>query len=133
MYFVVDSWRLSQFPQEVRELLSGSYTYYEAAVAVPGHTFRQPQEGARVIETVVPGEYRWWRTESDEGSELWVDGQRLEDGDTIVLGVGPHVVELIWGGDGGTLALALDEPPSPGSDPFYGVAAMREFVGWTLR
>ena len=57
--FVVQSFRLNQFPVEVRRFLADNYQPYRASVFVAGRHLAGSEGERSEFELIVPGRYRW--------------------------------------------------------------------------
>jgi hypothetical protein len=126
--FVVETYRLDQFPLAVRNLLTSAYVPYRAAVMIPGYTFSTSQDVHRELETFVPGTYRWMTTADGTNDVLELEGRTLQSGDTITLDRGWHAAR--WsGGARGFLVLAVDDLPDVGAGGFYQPRASYLFTG----
>lgn len=125
--FVVESYRLDQFPREVRNLLAGSYVPYRSAVLIPGHIIRGQVGTTWSLETIVPGNYRWIEDRAGSEASLQVDDQVLSPGDTVFLDRGVHEAVVLTGRASGSLVLSVQDPPAPNRAPFYSPGVRREF------
>ena len=70
-----------------------------------------------VFELVVPGEYRWLPITGSQ--PITLDGQPLAAGETTYLASGEHVADFREDVPGGTLVLALEQPPGLAPLAFY--------------
>jgi len=129
--FVVESWRLDQFPEAVRDQLERAYVPYHASVMIPGYSFGDGSIAPRQLDTFVPGVYRWWSEGGEDESALVVGGRTLRHGDSIALDRGLHEARLVGKGAGGFLAWAVPEPPGSGVSGFY-VRGSRRFTDRTV-
>ena len=129
--FIVDSWRLGQFPEPVQEMILGSFVPYRYAVWVPGRTVRPNTDQSRPFEVTVSGEYRWWQDAPVvEGTVLHLNGSELHPGQSLRLEPGLYELRLEGDAREGTLALDLEVPPDRDTvAPFYQGGALREFFG----
>jgi hypothetical protein len=115
--FVVETYRLDQFPPPIRELLNSSYVPYHSAVMIPGFTFSGRSDADRFLDPIVPGTYRWLGN-TDSGGAVEIEGRHLEQGDTITLDRRRY--EARWSGsDTGFLVLAVTDPPNVSTQAFY--------------
>jgi len=119
--FLMQSFRLNQFPVEIRRFWAENYQPYRASVFVAGRRLagRAGQDDA--FEVVAAGSYRWLpdpnpRTDSQAIS---IDGSRLSAGDVIDLEAGDHEATYVEDVAGGLLVLALADPPGPAPQVFY--------------
>jgi hypothetical protein len=115
--FLVESFRLNQFPVEVRRFWAENYQPYRASVFVAGRRLAGPRGAGLEFEILVPGAYRW--LPGGDGPALSLEGRTLAGGDVVELAAGRH--SAIPQGDlpDGMLVLAVDEPPGPAPLSFY--------------
>ncbi len=127
--FLVGTFRLDQFPPEVRHFWAERYVPYRDNVFVPGREI-SGSAGSRIpFEALVPGPYRWLPAVAEGASCVSVDGRALAAGGAVALLVGEHEIALACTASGWlTLALS-DAPGSEDQRPFYGLAMMRENSG----
>jgi len=115
--FIVESFRLNQFPVEVRRFWADNYQPYRASVFVAGRRLEGRGGSSSVFEIVAPGEYRWLPTAGPQ--PITLDGQSLGAGEIIDLASGEHVAGFTEDGPGGILVLALEQPPGLAPLAFY--------------
>ncbi len=115
--FIVESFRLNQFPVEVRRFWADNYQPYRASVFVAGRRLEGRSGSSSVFELVAPGAYRWLPIAGPQTIRL--DGQTLAAGEVIQLASGEHVAEFPEDVPGGILVLALEEPPGLAPLAFY--------------
>ncbi len=115
--FILESFRLNQFPLEVRRFWAENYQPYRASVFVAGRRLRGERGSSSEFELIAAGEYRW--LPSTGPLAIRVDGQLLAAGQVIRLDSGPHVAEFTEDVRDGALLLALEEPPGLPFLPFY--------------
>ncbi|MFV1977914.1 MAG: hypothetical protein ACC649_01045, partial [Myxococcota bacterium] len=115
--FIVESFRLNQFPVEIRRFWSDNYQPYRASVFVAGRRLEGRGGSSSVFELVVPGEYRWLPVAGPQ--PITLDGQPLGAGEITYLASGEHVADFPEDVPGGTLVLALEEPPGLAPLAFY--------------
>jgi len=116
--YIVESYRMRQFPDYVREFWDQHYVRYRGALYVAG--FRVSGSAATDrIEVLVPGEYRWTVDTAPGSGELTVGGSVLRHNETIRLEPGVYAVSLGDPCAEGRLALALPLAPTSRSDSFY--------------
>jgi hypothetical protein len=113
--FLVDSWRMRQFPGEVRRFWAEHYQPYRDSVWVAGR--RIEGEGIRDFELVIDGEYRWLPTDGSQTIEI--DGTKLQPGDRIDLASGTHSARAASAQSPGFLMLSLNDPPGRAERAFY--------------
>jgi hypothetical protein len=113
----VHSFRLNQFPVELRRFWAENYQPYQASVFVAGRRLAGPRGGEAAFELVVPGRYRWIPRGGPHPLAL---GERtLRAGEVVELAAGPHVARFVEDVPDGMLVLAVGEPPGPAPLPFY--------------
>jgi len=117
--FLVESFRLNQFPVELRRFWASHYQPYRASVFVAGVQLAGVAGSTEPFELVVPGRYRWIPFEAPVPLE--VDGEPLPAGGIADLSAGSHVADFPEEVTGGFLVLAVDAPPGPAPRPFYQV------------
>jgi hypothetical protein len=115
--FIVESFRLNQFPVEVRRFWADNYQPYRASVFVAGRRLEGLSGSSSVFELVTPGAYRWLPISGPQPIAL--DGHTLGAGEVIRLASGEHVVEFPEDVPGGILVLALEQPPGLAPLAFY--------------
>lgn len=114
--FVLQSFRLNQFPVELRRFWAEHYQPYSGAVFVAGRALAGRSDERTSVELLVPGRYRWLPQSS--AAALRVDGQNVDAGATLELDRGPHAIEFTQP-TRGLLVLALADPPGPAPESFY--------------
>jgi hypothetical protein len=107
--FIVESFRLNQFPVEVRRFWADNYQPYRASVFVAGRRLEGHSGSSSVFELVAPGTYRWLPITDPQ--PIVVDGQPLGAGEIMHLASGEHVADFPEDVPGGILILALKQPP----------------------
>jgi hypothetical protein len=115
--YVVQSFRLNQFPVEVRRFLADNYQPYRASVFVAGRRLSGPSGGRSEFELIVPGHYRWLPLGA--ATPIRIGKRLLAPGDTIELAAGDHEVEFVDDVAEGMLVLAVDDPPTTAPLAFY--------------
>jgi hypothetical protein len=115
--FVVESFRLNQFPVELRRFWAENYQPYRASVFVAGRRLSGARGEQRELEIVVPGRYRWIPRGGPHA--LGLAGRTLRAGEVVELAAGPQPVRFVEDVADGLLVLALDEPPAEAPLPFY--------------
>ncbi len=117
--FLVQSFRLNQFPLELRRFWSENYQPYRGSVFVAGRRLEGGRGATSPFELIVPGRYRWLPL--DAPHEVEIDATLVAAGGIVALAPGPHTARFIDDATGGMLVLALDEPPGPAPLAFYKV------------
>jgi hypothetical protein len=115
--FVVQSFRLNQFPVEVRRFLAENYQPYRASVFVAGRRFTGAAGERRDFELIVPGPYRW--LPEDGPHSIRIGDRILAPGDVVELDAGVHTARFAEDLAGGVLVLAVNDPPSTAPLAFY--------------
>jgi hypothetical protein len=117
--YVVETYRLAQFPQDIRDFLSLHYIWYSHSLYVAGYNLLGAI-GAVNVDVLVPGKYRWDPDPSSKEARLHIDSIELSPGDTIELTSGQHQAQPIGEGARGQLILAdLPKPVRDGYPYFY--------------
>ena len=116
--FLVQSFRLNQFPVEVRRFWDENYQPYRAAVFVAGRRLSGSSGEAREFELLVPGAYRWLPLDGPQ--PLSIDRELVPPGGVVELAAGPQRAEFVEDVPRGLLLLALDEAPGVAPLAFYG-------------
>jgi hypothetical protein len=115
--FLLQSFRLNQFPVDVRRFWDEHYQPYRASVFVAGQRLAGERGAAREFELIVPGPYRWLPAGGRQG--IAIDGRRLAPGEVVELGRGRYRAEFLDDVAAGMLVLALAEPPGEAPQRFY--------------
>jgi hypothetical protein len=117
--FLVQSFRLNQFPLELRRFWAENYQPYRASVFVAGRRLEGGSGASSDFELIVPGRYRWLPANAPR--PVRIDQTILGAGDVLALAPGPHTAGFLEDATGGMLVLDLPEPPGPAPLPFYKV------------
>ncbi len=115
--FIVQSFRLDQFPLELRRFWAANYQPYRASVFVAGRHLEGRQGSETRFELIVPGRYRWIPFEGPQ--PVAIDGQLVAPGDVVTLDRGEYAAHFVESVSGGMLVLAVDEPPGRAPLTFY--------------
>jgi hypothetical protein len=115
--FIVQSFRLNQFPVELRRFWAENYQPYRDAVFVAGRRLAGPRGGEVAFELFVPGRYRWLPRGGPH--PLAIGERTLGAGEVVELAAGRHVARFVEDVADGMLVLAVGEPPGPAPLPFY--------------
>jgi len=115
--YVVQSFRLNQFPVEVRRFLADNYQPYRASVFIAGRRLAGPSGSRSEFELIVPGRYRWLPFETP--SPIRIGDRLLGPGQIAEFAAGSHTVEFVEAVSGGMLVLAVDDPPTTAPLAFY--------------
>jgi len=115
--FIVQSFRLNQFPLELKRFWAANYQRYRASVFVAGRHLEGQQGAETSFELIVPGRYRWIPFEGPQ--PVAIDGQLVAPGDVVTLDRGEYAAHFVENVSGGMLVLAVDEPPGRAPLTFY--------------
>jgi hypothetical protein len=117
--FLLESWRLSLFPEEIRTFWSDHYVRYAPAVFVPGVEIQMPPGDSLRFETLVPGRYRWIPESPEDRNSVLIVGTSMSPENEVILE--KQVYTVLPGADGayGMLVLRLEADPDSNSIPFY--------------
>ncbi len=115
--FLVESFRLNQFPVELRRFWAENYQPYRASVFVAGRRLAGARGTRSVFELIVPGHYRWIPARGPHS--VRIDGQLLGPGDVLAFDSGDHTADFVEDVPEGVLVLALNDPPGLAPLQFY--------------
>lgn len=115
--FILQSFRLNQFPVELRRFWSEHYQPYNASVFVAGRRLEGAAGTTRTFGLIVPGLYRWLPFEGFQS--VRIDDRLVAAGDVVSLEPTSHTADFVEDVSGGVLVLALRDPPSPAPRSFY--------------
>lgn len=116
VHYLVQSFRLNQFPLELRRFFAEHYQPYRDSVFVAGSQVRGRSGQALSLELLVPGPYRW--LPRDGRTPLRIGDASLAPGARIELDAGTHPARLEGDGEG-VLVLAVHDAPATSPLPFY--------------
>ena len=116
MHYIVESFRLGQFPPELQAFWSEHFQPYRDSVFVAGRRFQGGAGTQQTFDLLVPGRYRWIPYGSPAAVE--VDGTLLPAGAELELDAGDHRVQLDAATQG-LFVLSLDEAPGAAPVAFY--------------
>jgi hypothetical protein len=117
IHFLVESFRLNQFPLEVRRFWAENYQPYRGSVFVAGRRLAGPRDAELDFEIVVPGAYRW--LPGGGAPALSLEGRTLVAGEVVELAAGRYSARPEDDLQDGLLVLAVGEPPGPAPLAFY--------------
>jgi len=117
LHYLVQSFRLNQFPVELRRFWAENYQPYRASVFVAGRHLEGAAGETSRFEIVVPGRYRWLPFSGPQA--VRIDDQIVEAGATLTLEPAEHRASFSENVPGGLLVLALNDPPGPAPLSFY--------------
>lgn len=115
--FLLESFRLKQFPEELRRFWEANYQPYRGSVFVAGRRLAGARGESAEFELLVPGPYRWLPLDGEKALEI--AGRRVEAGGVVELPEGVHRAAFVEDVDRGVLLLALAERPGDAPLPFY--------------
>jgi hypothetical protein len=115
--YLVQSFRLNQFPVEIRRFMADNYQPYHASVFVAGRRLEGPSGDRSEFELIVPGRYRW--LPFDNPASIRIGNRLLAPGETADFTIGIHTAEFVDDVPAGILVLAMDEPPTTAPLAFY--------------
>ncbi len=115
--FIVQSFRLNQFPVKLRRFWAANYQPYRAAVFVAGRHLAGARGADDAFEVLVPGRYRWLPFTGPQ--PVAIDGTLLAAGASVDLDRGDYRAHFVEDVPGGMLVLAVDDPPGPAPQEFY--------------
>jgi hypothetical protein len=115
--FVVQSFRLNQFPVEIRRFLADNYQPYRASVFVAGRQLAGSAGERSDFELIVPGRYRWLPVNGPH--PIRIGSRTLAPGAVAEFDAGHYTAEFVEDVPGGALVLALKDPPSKAPLSFY--------------
>lgn len=117
IHYLVQSFRLNQFPLPIRRFFAEHYQPYRASVFVAGRQLAGTPGETQEFDLLIPGVYRWLPFEGPH--KVRIDGHELLPGATLALDTSPHRAQFDEPVPGGALVLALREPPGLAPLPFY--------------
>ncbi len=115
--FLVHSFRLNQFPVELRRFWAENYQPYRASVFVAGRRLAGARGSEASFELFVAGRYRWIPRGAPH--PLAIGERMLRAGEVVELGAGTHVARFPEDVSDGILVLAVGEPPGEAPLPFF--------------
>jgi hypothetical protein len=115
--FLMQSFRLNQFPVEVRRFWDENYQPYRGSIFVAGRRLAGMRGESVEFELLVPGRYRWLPLDGPQA--LAIGGQTIAPGGTVELEAGLQQAGFISDGSRGMLLLALNEAPGLAPLEFY--------------
>jgi hypothetical protein len=126
--YMVESYRMSQFPDEVRSFWSQHYLRHSGSLFVSGFSVH-PNPTPATVEVLVAGRYRWRPIPRGTGPALRVGSMVIEAGATGTIPAGTHVIQTIPSGASGTLALDVPDWPEQDFVRFYDKRQKRRLGG----
>lgn len=115
--FLIQSYRLKQFPEAMRQFWDEHYVAYSGTVRLAGTSIDDTDLPTFKFEVLVPGAYVFYS--NDIGTLLRIGSTELSPGDSIRLETGYHTINRSQAGGNALFALAIPEPPGPINDGIY--------------
>jgi hypothetical protein len=115
--FIVQSFRLNQFPVELRRFWAENYQPYRASVFVAGRHLAGTRGSSHEFGLIVPGAYRWLPMTGPQ--PVRIDGRLVAAGEVVRLEPRAHTADFVEDVPGGVLVLAVQDPPSAAPRSFY--------------
>jgi hypothetical protein len=113
--YMVDSYRLSQFPDEIRDFWSKHYIWYARSLYIAGYDIAQPRD----VDIIVPGRYRWDADPTSPAALLQLGNAVLKPDEEINLPKGSLPAHAIGERARGQLILADLPRPTRDGFPFF--------------
>ncbi len=113
--YIVESYRLRQFPAEIRDFWSKHYVWYARSLYIAGYNIAGPRE----VDIIVPGRYRWDADPTSAAAALQLGNTLVQPGAEIELAVGSLPAHAVGEDAKGQLILADLPIPSRDSYPFF--------------
>ncbi|MFQ5530601.1 MAG: hypothetical protein ACE5FP_09705 [Gemmatimonadota bacterium] len=117
--FLINTWRLEEFPDRMRRFWADHYVPYSGAVHVAGTSLDETDPPRVEFEVIVPGEYAFHPSHSR--SRIRIGAARLGKGDRIRLDPGVHTIDRTGLTGSAVFSLSLPTPPGDADDTFYRV------------
>jgi hypothetical protein len=117
VHYLVQSFRLNQFPAPVRVFWEENYQPYRDSVFVAGRRLHGDAGQRSEFELLIGAPYRWLPIGS--AHPIRVDGELIAPAQERFLSPERHSVSFEADGTRGVLVLALDDPPRPAPLAFY--------------
>ncbi len=115
--YLLHSFRLRQFPPELRGFFAENYQPYYGSVSVAGRRLEGRRGDAQRFELIAAGDYRWIPFERP--APLEIDGRAIGAGAILALAPGPHEARFPEDGTAGLLVMSLADPPAEAPLAFY--------------
>jgi hypothetical protein len=118
VHYLVQSFRLNQFPTPLRVFWDDHYQPYRGSVFVAGRFLKGNAGESAAFDLIVDGPYRWIPLGGDHA--IRIDGEPLAPTQTRFLRrADAHSAAFEANGTRGVLVLALEDPPRDAPQPFY--------------
>jgi len=123
--YIVESYRLGQFPDEIREFWSKHYVWYARSLYVAGFKIEEQTE----VDVIVPGRYRGDADPATPTAQLKLGTVLLAPGDEIDLSEGTRPAQPVGKEARGELILADLPKPIRDQYPFFYLRRQIEQLG----
>lgn len=117
VHYLVESFRLNQFPTPVRVFWDENYQPYRDAVFVAGRRLQGEAGQTAAFELLIDAPYRWLPQRGSRAIEI--DGEPIAPGEVRFLRAAAHTASFDGSGARGVLMLAVDERPRRAPLAFY--------------
>jgi hypothetical protein len=117
VHYLVESFRLNQFPTPVRRFWDENYQPYHGSVFIAGRRLQGDAGQHSDFELLIGAPYRWLPIGG--ANAIRVDGVPLAPGEVRLLTAERHAVAFDSDRTRGVLVLAVDEPPTLAPLAFY--------------
>ncbi len=117
VHYLVQSFRLNQFPAPLRAFWDENYQPYRDSVFVAGRRLQGNAGAESSFELLVSAPYRWLPIGT--ANPIRIDGEPLAAAAVRFLDAKRHSVSFDADGTRGLLVLAVDEPPRSAPIAFY--------------
>jgi hypothetical protein len=127
--YIVESYRLNQFPDPIRSFLDDHYMWYAHSLLMAGARIELDGDSQH-IDIIVDGKYRWEPDPAHASSSIRVGGSTIEPQGLVDLTTGAHTVTAPDAKVRGVLILA-DLPPTErsGLPAFYHLRQIFQLAG----
>lgn len=126
--YIVHSYRLGHFPQQMRRFWSEHYVWHSRSLYVAGFELHG-LEGYQELDLIVAGRYRWDPDRRNPDAHLELDGRILQAGEHVDLKPGTAKARTIGGATGQLLLADLPRPARTGYPAFYIGRQVRQLGG----
>jgi hypothetical protein len=126
--YIVDSYRMSEFPAKVREFWDQHFLPYFGAVSITGFRI-PPGRRDQQVDVLVAGHYRWIPSGRFPQAMLRVGDRSIAAGSVAWLRAGRQSVAAIPVDAWGQLLLAVESPPRAEIAAFYDDRQLESLVG----
>lgn len=128
--YVVESYRLRQFPETIRQFFAAHYVWHARSLFVAGYRLTGLSDTVEV-DVIVPGRYRWDAASDVAPTSILVDASPVAPSSEVELSVGIHRISTTGAPAFGSLILG-DVPRSDeaGFAGFYLTRQIVQLGGW---